>query len=51
MPVLTLILFLAVMWGLAVFIVLAFMHGATSKPTPITRARARHLWIVDEDRP
>lgn len=52
MPMGTKILFGVVVWGLAVFVVLAFMHGATSKPTPqapVSDQRYRKLWVVDRE--
>lgn len=56
MPLATKLLFLAVGLGLTWFVVLAFMHGATRRPTPtrsriepIGKRRYDHLWVVDRD--
>lgn len=49
MPTVTKLLFMLVGWGLAMFVVVSFMHGARrpSRNRPVTRTRERHLWIVD----
>ena len=54
MPLATKLLFILIGLGLMTFLALAFMHGATSKPTPariepIGRRRYDRLWIVDKD--
>ncbi len=54
MPLATKLLFILIGLGLMTFLALAFMHGATSKPTPtpkriepIGRRRYDRLWVVD----
>lgn len=54
MPLTTKLLFIAVALGLLIFVVLAFVHGATSSPAPsrlasVSPRRYRHLWVVDRD--
>lgn len=55
MPLITKLLFFAVGWGLTIFVILAFMRGATARPAPryriepIGRRRYNQLWIVDRD--